>query len=118
MTVFGFMQYWEDVIFFKYHFINKGSKPLLDAYTAIWMDPDIGYYHDDYAGCDSALGLAFAYNGDDFDDVYGYDIPALGCDILQGPMVDSPGDTAFFPDGSVYPDKKILGMTAFFLTGI
>ncbi len=103
-----------NTIFLKWHFVNKGSEPVDSAYAAMFFDPDLGFGNDDYTGCDTALGLIFFYNGDEYDEKYGYEIPALGCDILQGPVADAPGDTARFPDGTVLADKRILGMTAYF----
>ena len=33
-------------------------------YFGQWVDPDLGYYLDDYVGCDVSLGLGICYNGD------------------------------------------------------
>ena len=37
---------------------------ILDKY------PDLGYYLDDYVGCDVSLGLGICYNGDAEDEGY------------------------------------------------
>jgi hypothetical protein len=61
--------------------------------------------------------MGYCYN-DGLDPNYGANPPAFGVDFFQGPMVDSPGDTAFLFRGSwfgvdtVY-DMKNLPMTAF-----
>jgi len=102
-------------IFSRYRIFNKGKFTLDTAYVAIWLDPDVGYALDDLAGSDSTRGLIFAYNGDEYDDTYGSLVPAVGCDMLQGPIVEAPGETAVLPDGTVFPDNKILGMTASFM---
>jgi hypothetical protein len=102
-------------IFSRYRIYNKGKDTLDTAYVAIWLDPDIGWANDDYAGCDTALDMIFAYNGDDFDEKYGAIIPAAGCDLLQGPIVEAPGETVILPDGTELTDKAVLGMTASFI---
>lgn len=102
-----------NVIFYKWKVINKGGRTLDSTYISVWSDPDLGDSGDDYDGCDTTLGLGFTYNGDAVDGVY--DVPpAVGFDFLQGPLVDgAPTDTAHFPDGRMFPGKKLLKMTAF-----
>lgn len=102
-----------NTIFMQYEFINKNTLPLEQAYVGFYFDVDIGEAIDDFVGCDPMLNLGFGYNGEPVDDVYGQEVPCLGCDLLQGPLVLSIGDTARFPDGQVFPDHKNLGMTAF-----
>jgi hypothetical protein len=101
-------------IFSRYRIFNKGRDNLDSAYVAIWMDADVGMSNDDFAGCDTTLGLVYAFNGDDFDEKYGTLTPAVGCDLLQGPIVDAPGETAVLPDGTELMNKRILGTTATF----
>ena len=102
-----------NTIFMQYEFINKNTLPLEQAYVGFYFDVDIGEAIDDYAGCDTTLNLGYGYNGQMVDEVYGQEVPCLGCDLLQGPLVPSIGDTAHFPDGRIFPDHKNLGMTAF-----
>lgn len=103
-------------IFVRYRFINKNKdgKTLEEAYVGVFFDPDLGDAGDDATGSDADLGIAYVYNGDDFDIKYGAGPPALACDFFQGPMVDAPGETAVLPDGSEIADRKILDMTAYF----
>ena len=101
------------VIFYKWKIINKGGRNLDSTYVTIWSDPDLGDSGDDYDGCDTTLGIGFTYNGDAVDGVYGIP-PAVGFDFLQGPLVSgAPTDTARFPDGRIFPGKKLLKMTSF-----
>jgi hypothetical protein len=115
MTAFAFNRpgALENAIFIKYLLINKGGDDLRDAYAALFFDTDLGLPSDDYTGCDTTLGIAYTYNGDGFDEVYGVQVPALGCDILQGPLVPSAGDTASLFGGGRFPGMKTLGMTAY-----
>jgi hypothetical protein len=113
-TVWGYAQAGPlgDACFIKFEFQNKGPQTLDSSYVAIFFDPDLGDATDDYVACDVDLSMGYVYNGTAYDSHYGEQVPAIGCDFFQGPMVDSPGDTAFLPSGPV-PDKKILPMTAF-----
>ena len=83
-----------DMTFYNYKIINRSTLPLNDTYFGQWVDPDLGYYLDDYVGCDVSLGLGFCYNGDAEDEGaagYGFNPPAIGVDFFQGPIAD-PGD--------------------------
>ena len=86
-----------DVIFVKWRLANQGANQLDSAYVAMWADPDVGGVFDDLVGCDTTLALGYAYNANDADGVYGSSPPAVGFQVLQGPVAQ--GDT--------------LGMTAF-----
>ncbi|MFZ9296170.1 MAG: hypothetical protein ACO259_08205, partial [Bacteroidia bacterium] len=67
---------------------------LNNTYFTIWNDADLGYYLDDYVGCDVRRGMGYIYNADAYDEtasgVNGYlDFPpALGCDFFKGPLAD------------------------------
>ncbi|NOZ04636.1 MAG: T9SS type A sorting domain-containing protein, partial [FCB group bacterium] len=98
--------------FLRYLIINKGNHLLDSVFIASWNDPDIGDANDDLNGSDSALGLAYTYNDSNGDVWYGSIVPAVGTIVLQGPMVYSPGDTAFMFGRSV-PDYRNLPMTSF-----
>jgi hypothetical protein len=83
--------------FYSYEIFNRSSFQLNKTYFTIWNDADLGYYLDDYVGCDVKRGLGFIYNSDPFDETYsgtnGYlDYPpALGCDFFRGPLADIDG---------------------------
>jgi hypothetical protein len=80
-----------DMTFYNYKIINRGTQPLTKTYFGQWVDPDLGFYLDDYVGCDVGLGLGFCYNGDAEDEGasgYGFNPPAIGVDFFQGPRAD------------------------------
>ncbi|HIG32068.1 MAG TPA: hypothetical protein EYQ09_01300 [Flavobacteriales bacterium] len=80
-----------DMTFYNYKIINRSTLPLNDTYFGQWVDPDLGFYLDDYVGCDVNLGLGFCYNGDAEDEGaagYGFNPPAIGVDFFQGPLAD------------------------------
>ena len=84
----------ENTTLYKYQITYTGTEPVDDVYFGIFSDPDLGDFADDYVGSDSALGLAFAYNGDNEDtgnEGYGTPPPAIGYTFLQGPLVDTDG---------------------------
>lgn len=80
--------------FYSYEIFNRSSFQINKTYFTIWNDADLGYYLDDYVGCDVELGLGYIYNADPFDETYGgvngyQDYPpSLGCDFFRGPIAD------------------------------
>ena len=93
----------------------KGYLYIDSMYVCQWSDEDLGNSGDDLAGCDSALSIAFVYNGNGVDNEYAkFNLPppAVGYDFLAGPIVASPGDTAVF-DLKPKPGFKNLPMSSF-----
>ncbi len=77
--------------FYQYTLINGSSNTYTSTYFGIYADCDLGYYLDDYIGCDVPRGMGYCYNGDPDDDVptgYGLHPPAVGIDFLSGPTAD------------------------------
>ena len=103
-----------NIIFKKYTIINKGSHDIENAYLSCFSDTEIGSPEDDLVGCDTNLNLGYAYNGTDFDAIYGYNSPAIGYIYLQGPAVksDKPNETANWNFGKKSGYKN-LDMTSF-----
>jgi hypothetical protein len=89
-----------DMIFFRWKLTNKGRDTLDSAYVSLWSDPDLGGSQDDLVGCDTTLALGYCYNGTNADAVYGTQPPAVGFQLLRGPI-----------QGSVVQDT--LGMESF-----
>ena len=97
-------------------------------YVSMWSDPDVGDAGDDFAGCDTALSMTFAYNGQAVDPQYNpLPPPAVGFDFFQGPLVDGVAgqdlnkngvddaeDFGIFKNQQVGPGKINLPMTAAF----
>jgi hypothetical protein len=69
--------------FYRYEVVNRNSAPFENARFGLFADPDLGDAADDYVGSDSTRGLAFVYNGNTVDGVYGIP-PAAGYDLLSG----------------------------------
>ncbi|MCP4122816.1 MAG: hypothetical protein GY751_13780 [Bacteroidetes bacterium] len=98
-----------DMTFQRYKLINRAIESIDSTFFAMWADPDLGCYTDDYVGCDTLRDLAYVYNSDAADgttgcscdegvNTYCEEIPICGIDYFRGP-VDEEG--------------KELGMSAF-----
>ena len=103
----------DNVQFFRYLLVNKGGNSIEDLYFGHWTDADVGDANDDYAGCDTSLDLTFFYNGELHDQDYGLQTPAVGFALLQGAIIPSAQDSAFY-DGAWHPGKTNIRMTSNF----
>lgn len=79
--------------FCNYRVINRGPLTIDSTYIAVWDDCDLGYYLDDFIGCDTSRGLGISYNATNNDggaagnplNSYGVNPPQVGLDYFQGP---------------------------------
>lgn len=101
--------------FYSFEINNASGLDIEDMFVGMYVDADVGYCCDDFVGSDTALGLAYAYNSDDFDDYpsgYGEAPPAVGYVILEGVSVsDDSMDND--EDGLIDEPDERLGMTNF-----
>jgi len=85
-----------NMTFYNYTLINKGNNILDSTYIGQWVDPDLGYFGDDFVGCDVGRGLGICYNGDNFDEFtlggYGANPPVIAIKFCKGPLAD-PNDS-------------------------
>ena len=99
-----------NMTFYTYEIINRSTYELRETYFSQWVDPDLGYAHDDFVGCDVKRGLGYCYNGDEADGPgsgsYSGIPPAVGIDFFQGPYMD--------PDGKDNPKIDIAKMRAYY----
>ncbi|MES2589831.1 MAG: T9SS C-terminal target domain-containing protein, partial [Bacteroidota bacterium] len=91
-----------NMTFYNYELINRGTQTLYNTYFGLFVDGALGDPFDDYVGCDVNRGLAFDYNGDNYDGDnfgfkgYGETPPAVGVDFFEGPFQDNDGvDNAY-----------------------
>ncbi len=97
--------------FYNYEMINRGTQTLFNTYFAQFADPDIGGSEDDYVGCDVSRGLGYAMNGDNYDQTIGGAIgyfdrpPAVGIDFFEGPYQDDDGKDNV---GPAFDDNGLL----------
>ena len=115
MWSFNRVDVFGDMMFMKYLIINKGGNLIEDTYLSFWADIDLGSAADDLVGADTVLSLGYNYN-DGADNIYGAAPPAIGYDFFQGPIVESPGDTAkvsrHFRSSGIVPGFRNLPMTS------
>jgi hypothetical protein len=101
--------------FCNYRVINRGALTIDSTYIAVWDDCDLGYYLDDYIGCDTTRGLGIQYNGTNDDgggaghpvNSYGLNPPQVGLDFFEGPK--RPAKSPFTGNDTL----QQLGMTNF-----
>lgn len=91
-----------NMTFYNYELINRGSLTLFNTFFGFFTDGALGDPYDDYVGCDVNRGLAYYYNGNNYDadaagfKGYGFNPPAIGVDFFEGPFQDDDGiDNAF-----------------------
>ncbi|MCB0636460.1 MAG: hypothetical protein KDC54_07565, partial [Lewinella sp.] len=86
-----------NMTFQRYKLINRAVERIDSTYFAMWVDPDLGCYTDDYVGCDTTRSLAYVYNDDAIDgetgctcpggvNTYCDEVPILGVDYFRGPL--------------------------------
>ncbi|MEQ8704294.1 MAG: hypothetical protein RIC19_10265 [Phaeodactylibacter sp.] len=117
-----------DMTFQRYKLINRALEPIDSTFFAMWVDPDLGCYTDDFIGCDTVRSMAYVYNEDALDgqtgctcpqgvNTYCDEVPLLGVDYFRGPTApfrfDENGDLVPIEIGE-NPDTAIeLGMSSF-----
>lgn len=83
--------------FYNYKIINRSNLDYHDAFVTLWSDVDLGYYGDDYIGCNVPGNYGYAYNADSFDESnggtggYASNPPAAGYQVLKGPIIPNDG---------------------------
>lgn len=121
----------DNTTFYDIKIINRGLESLDSTMITLWIDPDLGCYTDDYAGCSPENDLAYVYNADAIDgnnnctcdqgvNTYCEDIPVLGVKLLEspeGPDGEETGMTSFgvynsaslsnFPPGTADPNIAV-----------
>jgi len=86
-----------DMTFQRYKLINRAVESIDSTFFAMWVDPDLGCFTDDYVGSDTSRNLAYVYNEDAADgqtgctcpqgvNTYCEEIPILGVDYFRGPL--------------------------------
>mgnify|MGYP000070704338 CR=1 FL=1 len=98
-----------DMTFYNYELINRGSFTLTETYFAQWVDCDLGFAEDDYVGCDVQRGLGYCYNGFAVDGTGAwYYTPASGATatsggrLIEGVDMTSGAPASYYVDESVY----------------
>ncbi|MBS1646819.1 MAG: T9SS type A sorting domain-containing protein [Bacteroidetes bacterium] len=108
--------------FYDYKIYNRSANNYNQTYMDLWVDSDLGYYLDDYIGCDVMNNFGYTYNGENWDPDYdflsGYhsNLPVFSCNVLTGPLayphdgvdnnhnylVDEPGEQCLMSNFTYY----------------
>jgi|GEM_PF-2571162 len=86
-------------LFRRYRLINKSGFDITNMYFSQYLDVDIVEIFKDLAGSETSRQLAYVYGGVPIDRAFtsnGYGTPSFGATLLQGPLVEAPGETARF----------------------
>ena len=80
--------------FLRYEVHNLSQETYHDTYFGFWTDGDLGYYTDDYIGCNVKQNSAYCYNADNMDgdgsgQTYGAFPPVQAIVQLNGPLADA-----------------------------
>ena len=83
-----------NTVFINYQFFNRSSNDYHDVYLGLWTDWDIGFFTDDYVGCDVQRNSCFGYNGFPEDgagepNAYGDNPPVQVLSVLAGPHTNT-----------------------------
>ncbi len=107
----------DNATFYRYRIINRNTLPIEDTHIGLFNDVDLGAFNDDYVGSAPALNIGYVYNGDNDDETaYGIGPPAIGYQIMSGPLADSDGldnDN----DGSTDEAGEQIGMSSYMYFG-
>ncbi len=113
VTVWGYARQGalDNIVFKNYRLINKSTSAFDSMYVCQWSDVDLGDAANDFAGCDTALGLGFCYNSSPSDYVYSPLIPpAVGFQFLSQQMTagfyDAAGNTWGMPPFGSYEGAR------------
>ncbi len=98
-----------NVVFIEWTIINKGNQSIDSAYFGFWSDIDFDSAIRNLPAVDSVRQLAYCWSDTSF---FNSLVPAVGFQLLYGPVTASPGDTAIFK-GRKLPGYKNLQMTSF-----
>lgn len=105
-----------NMTFYQYKIINRSTNVLNQTYFGQWVDADLGYYNDDYVGCDVKRGLGYCYNGDAEDEGlegYGMNPPCVAVDFFQGPLADANDQVDNDRDGAIDEQGEQIIMSRF-----
>ncbi|NNE48246.1 MAG: T9SS type A sorting domain-containing protein [Rhodothermales bacterium] len=111
VTAFGFEEVFsnawpEYATFYLIDVVNKSPARLDSLYFGSFVDADVGYGSDDRVGCDSLLGLGYAYNADDFDREYGNRPPAIGYTMIAASEATDDGIDNDFDGATDEPGER------------
>ncbi|MCR4440256.1 MAG: hypothetical protein QHJ34_15235 [bacterium] len=85
----------DNIMFLEWKLHNRSSHLWQDCYIGAYADPDVGMANNDLVASDSTLSLVYAFDAPQRRDPWERVKHAVGYQMLQSPLIPSPGDTAF-----------------------
>ncbi|NOY57459.1 MAG: T9SS type A sorting domain-containing protein [Calditrichaeota bacterium] len=87
---------WQDIdnaVFLHWDIINKSGEDWQNAYLGVFVDPDVADPEDDLVASDSLINMVYCYESELGE--LSKSFQTVGYILLETPMVQSPGDTAY-----------------------
>ena len=100
----------DNVVFYNYRIVNKSSNTYTNFRVDQYADMDLGYFGDDFIGCDTTRSIGIVYNGNNDDGVsaghpansYGASIPIAAVKLM--PFAAGFGNFTYFNN-----DASVIG---------
>ncbi len=70
--------YLDSTTFLNIRLFNRGAYVYDSLYAGLYIDADVGFSQDDYAGSDSSRNMVYMYNGDPLDETIGVNLVGYG----------------------------------------
>ncbi len=105
----------DNTTFLNVRIFNRGTLQLSDFKVGFFVDGDLGYFNDDFFGCNPSKDLMYFYNADNIDEPngntiqYGQNPPACGIVSLTKPVgaIGCFSGTNLFPHSDPAPNQPI-----------
>ncbi len=91
-TIWGWKNL-DNIVFLRFEIINESGQDWEDTYFGFFSDPDITNASNDLTASDSTLQMVYSFDADTFQ--WNFPFHAVGFTLLESPIVESPGDTAY-----------------------
>ncbi|HTF04382.1 MAG TPA: T9SS type A sorting domain-containing protein, partial [Bacteroidia bacterium] len=125
-----------EITLYEFDIINRSGSTYTHVVVSWAQDIDLGYWSDDYVGCDTLNNAGYSYNGDSIDETlspypgFGNYPPIAASIVLSGPpapagdlldndhdgVIDEPGEEILL-SGFQYYQPGVFGPTGMPLTG-
>jgi len=105
--------------FYDFEIINRSNNIIDSMHIGFWNDVDLGFYNDDYVGCNVNENYGYVCNGDNYDEdasgAIGYknNLPCFSTAIIDAPLADLSDGMDNDHNGIIDEPGEKLGMSSF-----